>query len=66
MDGLKDYHTKQSKLEKDKYHMITYVEHKIKYKSTIHKQKQAYRCREQICGWQGEEEVGREGIEVWD
>ena len=25
MDGSRDYHTKRSKLEKDKYHAISYI-----------------------------------------
>ena len=52
----RDYHTKQSKAEKERQtpYDITYVESKI-YKLTYLQKKQTH--REQICGCQG----GREG-----
>ena len=58
MDGTRDYQSKWSKSEKDKYQMISLIcESKIGHKWTSMKQKQTHRHGEQTCGCQGE--VGR-------
>ena len=47
MDGPRDYDTRRSQKEKDKYHMILYVDSKIQ-----HNQKHSHRHRKQTCGCQ--------------
>ena len=51
MDGPRDYHTKWSKTEKDKYHL--YVESKKKIQMNLFtKQKQTHRPQKQTYGYQ--------------
>ena len=58
MDGPRDYHTKRSKSERDKYHMIllTCGIQNMTQKNISMKQNQTHRHREQTCGCQGGEE----------
>ena len=67
MDGPRDYHTKRSKSEKDKYHMISLICGIYYYSMTqmnlSMKQKQTHRHRGQTCGCQGGGEWGRMGWE---
>ena len=54
MDGTRDYHTKWSKPDKDKHHMISLICGISKKKGTselIYKIER-YRHRTQICGYQ--------------
>ena len=58
MDGPRDYHTKRSKSERDKYHMIllTCGIQNMTQKNISMTQNQTHRHREQTCGCQGGEE----------
>ena len=53
-----DDHTKWSQKEKDKYHMMSYVESKIWHKWSYRWNRKTHRHREQSCGCQGGGEVG--------
>ena len=63
MDGPRDYHTKQSKSEKDKYHIIITYMWSLKYDTNL-SMKQIHRHREQTCGCQGGGKGGREELAV--
>ena len=45
MDGPRDYHTKQSKSEKDKYHMISLNMWNLKYDTNEHI------CKTETASW---------------
>jgi len=64
MDGPGDYHTKQSKWERNKntiwYH--SYVESKIWHKWTYLQNRQTHGHKEQVCSFQGWEEIGSFGL----
>ena len=65
MDGPRDYHTKWSKTEKDKYHL--YVESKKKIQMNLFtKQKQTLRPQKQTYGYQRGNVGGRDKLGVWD
>ena len=54
VDGPRDYHTKWSQTEKDKYHMISLIcgIQKKQNMNLFTKQKQVYRYRKQMYGYQ--------------
>jgi len=63
MDGHRNYHTEWSKLEKDKYCIMSYMLN-IKYNK---KQKQTHKHRKQTYGYKrGEWCWGRHKLGVWD
>ena len=70
MDGLRDDHTKRSKSDKDKYHMIslTWGIQEVIQMNLITRQKQPQRHKKQTYGYQRGK--GREGrrdkLRVWD
>ena len=67
MDGLRDYHTKRNKSERQIPYDITYMWN-LKYNTNqhIYETKQTHRYREQICGCQGEGWVGEGRNGNWD
>ena len=55
MDEPRDYHTKWSKIKKDKYHMISLIcgiSKKMIQMNLFTKQKQSHRLQNQIYGYQ--------------
>ena len=66
MDGPRDYHTKRSKLEKDNYHMISFIHgiYNLIQMNLFTKQKQTHRHRKQIYGFQRGKGVGRDKLGV--
>ena len=68
MDGPRDYHTKWSQKEKDKYHMISLIcgISNMTQMNLSKKQKQTLRHREQIVVAKGDRGRERDGLGVWD
>ena len=67
MDGPRDYHTKWSKKEKDKYHIIQCMWN-LKYDTNelIYKTETDHRHRERICGCEEGGGLGEGWLGVWD
>ena len=65
VDGPRDYHTKQSKPEKDKY-MILFICGILKNDTNELIYKQTQRHRKQTYGYQGVRGVGRDKLGDWD
>ena len=67
MDGPRDYHTKWSQKEKDKYHMVSLIcgIWNMTQMNLSTKQKQTHRHREQTCDCQGGGSWGRDGMGDW-
>ena len=64
---LETFITKWSKSDKDKYHTISLMESKKMIQMNLFtKQKQTHRLRKQTYGYQSENGVGRDKLEVWD
>ena len=68
MDGSRNYHTKGSKSDRDKYHTISLICGIIKMiqMNLFTKQKQAHRPRDQIYSYQRERGWGRDKLGIWD
>ena len=66
MDGPRDYHTKQNKSEREKYHMILFIcrIQNMTQMNVSTKQRQMH--REQTCGCCGGRGKGRGVLGVWD
>ena len=67
MDAVGDYHTKWSKSEKDKHHMISPIcgIWNTTQMNLSMKQKQTQGHREQTGGCQGGGGLGKDGVGVW-
>ena len=58
MDGPRDYHTKWSQKEKDKYHIISQIGHKWTYlrnRNSLRHREQTYGCQR---GKEGKDKLG--------
>lgn len=68
LNGLRDYHTAQSKLDNDKYHMMSlYMWNQKKKKELFSKQKETHRHRRQMYGYQrGNRSGGMDKLRGWD
>ena len=68
MNGPSDWHTKRSKSEKYKYHMISLIcgiQNMTQMNLSV-KQKQTHRHREQTVVAKGAGGRGTDGVGVWD
>ena len=67
MDGVRDGHTKRSKMEKDKYHMISLIMWNLKYDTNelIYKT-EADPETQKLNLWFKGERGGRDKLGVWN
>ena len=67
MEGPRDYHTKWSKSDKDKYHMISLICGILKMMQTnlFRKQKQTHSHKKQTSGYQRNQRA-RDKFEGWN